>query len=378
VNIDPDVLIAEFHASHDQQSHGNRGGRQVSAGLVKDGSTVVYRAAEARTAPSKMVDGERFIVTSVTRTAAGSVSADGRGSVESMTGLGYKGGIGPTYQSDTKITVVDPDEELAAATVEFHGNHDQSSHGNWARGGEVGLPPGAQEISATPESRALAAPIAARAAAIEPALSTQLAQLVGDADPQRYESPPPAELFGYEYRLKATEKIAEKIERVMVEDGLTREEAAANIKDSVRYTVHFSEDDFGDAAQQVVNELRADPEVDKVLVKNTWPPEKGIAYKGVNANVYRKDGFVYEIQFHTPESQVVKDEMHVLYEEQRVLWPSNPRWQELEDQMQAMGNSQPTPRDATKVFRLASKDRPRPPRRGFRVASGATMTVERR
>ena len=178
--------------------------------------------------------------------------------------------------------------------------------------------------------------------------------MVGDSDPADYRAPGTgqSELYGYAYRLKAQDKIAEKIGREMAEDpSLTMDTAAAKIKDTVRYTAHFTEGEFGSRAQSVIDALRGTGAA--VKVKNSWPPEKGIPYKGVNAQVTRPDGFRYEVQFHTPQSQAVKDQMHKLYETQRVMSKDNPRWMELEREMIAIGTGQPTPRDANEVFRLA-------------------------
>ena len=240
---------------------------------------------------------------------------------------------------------------------EFHlqGQHDQQDHAGGRAKSTVlddleGYDP---EVAAE-----RAAAMRAQAEAVEPELTASLAKMIGDSDPAGYEAPERGEgdLYGYDFRLKSEAKIAEKIGRVMVEKNMTLDEATADIKDAVRYTAHFDEEEFGERTQSVIDTLRA--ENPNVVVKNTWPPEKGVPYKGVNVNVYREDGLVYEVQFHTPGSQAVKDQMHLLYEEQRVLPKSNPRWQVLEDEMLAMGSGQPVPRDAYKVFRVMKRRTP--------------------
>lgn len=195
--------------------------------------------------------------------------------------------------------------------------------------------PAEQKIQATPESEALAAEIAARAAAAEPELTARIAELTGDPEPAVYpeDAPPPPQLWGYDFRLKKESTIAEKIERVMVEKGYTREQAAADIKDAVRYTVHFTDDQLAPMAQSTIDALRA--ENANVVVKNTWPKPE-VPYKGINVNVWTHDGVVYELQFHTRRSQEVKEQMHKLYEQQRVLPPGSPRWNELEQEMLQM------------------------------------------
>jgi hypothetical protein len=147
---------------------------------------------------------------------------------------------------------------------------------------------------------------------------------------------------------KAQDGIAEKIPRIIEEKNVTEEEAALDIKDAVRYTVHFPDDSFGPAAQRVIDQLTSENK--SVAVKNTWPPEKNSAYKGINVSVTRHDGVVYEVQFHTPISQAVKDKMHAMYEDQRKLTFESPPWQKLQDQMQALSLTLPMPFGAADVI----------------------------
>lgn len=62
----------------------------------------------------------------------------------------------------------------------------------------------------------------------------------------------------------------------------------------------------------------------KVLkVKNTFKP--GAPYKGVNSQVMSPDGQVFELQFHTPQSFDVKQNVtHGLYERFRLLEDGDP------------------------------------------------------
>jgi len=193
------------------------------------------------------------------------------------------------------------------------------------------------KIIVSDEAKRLGSEVYQRGVEAEPDISAELAGLVGDSDPANYREPGAGEgkLYGFQYRLKAEAGVQEKVERNVEEDKLQREDAAANIKDAVRYTVHFPEDEFGRRSQEVIDQLTRDNA--KVVVKNTWPPEAGRAYKGVNVNVWRDDGTVYEVQFHTPESQRVKDQMHGLYEDQRKTVHRSPEWQRIEDQMNGLG-----------------------------------------
>jgi hypothetical protein len=227
-----------------------------------------------------------------------------------------------------------------------------SSGGGRRPGGAGGASSDDPEITSTPESRAIAAKLYAHAKEVEPEISAEVARLAGDLTPDVYDDPATSgtgQLFGYDFRLKAEDAIAVKIERVVQEKGMTREEAAQDIKDSVRFTIHYPDDSFGGHAQGVVDALR--DQNASVVVKNTWPPEAG-AYKGINVQVTRHDGIRFEVQLHTPQSQKIKDQMHVLYEKQRVLPRSSPMWNDLENEMTRLSRELPVPTGAMEVFKL--------------------------
>jgi hypothetical protein len=55
----------------------------------------------------------------------------------------------------------------------------------------------------------------------------------------------------------------------------------------------------------------------KVEVNNTWL-NKNKAYNGVNTNFGTPQGYIFELQFHTPESLKLKNKLHPIYEKLRV------------------------------------------------------------
>lgn len=205
-----------------------------------------------------------------------------------------------------------------------------------------------------PKAKVLAKDLREKAEKVEPEISTRLAELAGDENPVSYDPPPDGELYGFEYRLKAEDKIAEKIMRELAEKPETLQgdiiAASQEIKDAVRYTIHFKDEDFGDRAQSIVDTLR--DEGATINVKNTWPPELGKSYKGINAQVTQSDGLRYEVQFHTENSQAVKDTMHKIYEQQRVLPNGSPEWTKLENEMAALSRDLPVPTGAVEVFEI--------------------------
>jgi hypothetical protein len=249
---------------------------------------------------------------------------------------------------------------FVARLEQFHGNHNQLDHGKWARGGK------SDKIVATPESTEMAESINAHAVAIEPEVTAFLADVIGDPDPTEYMAPgvrAPAELYGFDFRLKKKEDIAKKIERRMVEFGMSREDAAAMLNDPLRYTVHGAKDEIADIAWELHTRLIEGG--NEVEVKNTWKPDS--SYKGLHFNVVRPDGNRFEVQLHTPESSAVKNISDKIYKEERVLRPSDPRKMILGKEMKDLWDSLEHPPGFENFARH--------PRR-FTVASPATLMLE--
>jgi hypothetical protein len=69
--------------------------------------------------------------------------------------------------------------------------------------------------------------------------------------------------------------------------------------------------------------------IEVTRVKNTFL--KNSPYKGVNVNLKSKSGNIFELQFHTPDSFNIKQNInHVLYEEARDINISLDRVREIE------------------------------------------------
>lgn len=219
-----------------------------------------------------------------------------------------------------------------------------SGHGGHGGGGGGGTGGGDSSRSVTrdasgalvvtEESKRLAHGVYEQSTRLEPAISAEVAGLAGDTHPAVYHTPPPAQMFGWEFRRKEEATMAGKVERYVADEGLTRAEGAAEIKDAVRYTVHFADADYQVGSQHVLDGLARDNKA--VRVKNTWAPDS--TYRGINAQVTRADGMRYEVQFHTPASQRVKDQMHVMYAEQRVLPKGGLEWTRLDNAMKGMAS----------------------------------------
>jgi len=191
-----------------------------------------------------------------------------------------------------------------------HARHDQQSHGNWARGrsayagGEL-LPPRDkldEEGQYSPEANMLATQLRRSQEEHEPAITKLMDTIAVDTGGM---------LEGIGFRMKTTSSLARKIDLTSIEDGISRQEAAQNMKDVLRYTFKFTERQYTQRVNDVYEAMAAQGFV-LVNSKNYW--ELGDAYDGLNANFMTPQGFLIEVQFHTASSLKMKDPSHRLYE----------------------------------------------------------------
>lgn len=152
------------------------------------------------------------------------------------------------------------------------------------------------------------------------------------------------ELHGLEHRLKTVDSIERKINKKVDEKDMSVSDAAASIKDALRYTVIAPTDNFVEMykgfkdsmAQQGYVETSCDNYFDKF--------NKGeVKHKAIQSNFADTDGYEFEVQFHTPESQDAKDKKLPLYEERRSSGVSERRKRELEKQMEDLALNVPDP-----------------------------------
>ena len=142
-----------------------------------------------------------------------------------------------------------------------------------------------------------------------------------------------SQLSGLEYRLKTVDSLARKIVLDSKEKGIGLEEASELIHDKLRYTMLKGPKAFTDNYFKTVEALNIKGYT-MVRVKNTF--KKGAVYKGINTLVKEPSGEVFELQFHTPQSaKIKKNELHKLYEEQRILDKRKDleKYQELKQKM---------------------------------------------
>ncbi|MGW6932418.1 hypothetical protein ACWGE0_20360 [Lentzea sp. NPDC054927] len=96
----------------------------------------------------------------------------------------------------------------------------------------------------------------------------------------------------------------------------TLAEVAPKMNDALRYTITFPENVFADKAQAAIRQFAK--QYNEVDFKNFYKDAKDSGYPGINVT-YEKDGFFFEVQFHTPDSYDAKGKEHRNYGESRTL-----------------------------------------------------------
>jgi len=189
-------------------------------------------------------------------------------------------------------------KSLAWQTISKHQEHDQSSHGNWANGGESAIPALAPDKEPdakwSAEAVAKARAIRERALAVEPKV-TELMKTIQENSG--------GEFVQLDQRVKSTDSLASKIDRDAVSefDG-DRSRSADAVSDAVRYTLKVGDDGYAQSLDSTVKALEASGF--KLRIKNFW--QSGDPYDGVNIKA-TKDGITVEIQLHTRSSFAHKE-----------------------------------------------------------------------
>jgi len=135
-------------------------------------------------------------------------------------------------------------------------------------------------------------------------------------------------LTGLEHAVKSAESLQNKIERDMLEKGISAQEAASEINDRNRYTLVLNDEAFVENVQRVQAELEKQgwSQYDEKY-KNFFA--SGDNYDGYNTVVIHESGQRFELQFHTEDSLRIKEQVHPIYEkfretrntaDRRVLW----------------------------------------------------------
>jgi hypothetical protein len=230
--------------------------------------------------------------------------------------------------------------------MEKHSDHDQADHGNRDGGGSGGEDKGSSNRPAmapdkapskgqSKEAIAEAQKLRSKAEAFEPVITNLMEGITSSIGGKFAELDGKSSLVN---RLKSTDSLARKIDADAEKDhGGDREKAAANLSDSIRYTVNVDENDYTEGVERTIDTLeRTGFKVESV--KNFW--QAGDPYDGTNIKVSR-DGVKVELQVHTPSSHRIKEvDLHDDYEKYRSSKDNSERrslWDGMVDKAKAIG-----------------------------------------
>lgn len=147
----------------------------------------------------------------------------------------------------------------------------------------------------------------ARVREIEENVITPALRRIESEDPDRC-------LVGLDHRLKGEDRLSEKVADAMRFEGLTADEAFAEVKDAVRYTFQYEDDRYAAGVVADCQRLE-DAGFERYDRKNSWENEE---YKGINSRWRDPDSRqLFEVQFHTLASFEAKQETHHAYERLR-------------------------------------------------------------
>ena len=118
-------------------------------------------------------------------------------------------------------------------------------------------------------------------------------------------------LEGLDFRLKSSESLSRKILSDSHIKGISLDEAAADIGDSLRYTLVADEANYTKVVESSLANLQGEGyTISKA--KNFWGED---LYQGINVSLKTPDGFTMELQFHTEASYYTKEVINHSYYE---------------------------------------------------------------
>lgn len=157
-------------------------------------------------------------------------------------------------------------------------------------------------------------------------------------------------MYGLEYRLKQPTSMAGKIGSDSKEKGISLEDATKNIKDAIRYTSVSDTKNFVNNYNSIKKSLESKGYTE-TRCKNFFEKYKRgeSMHKSVQCTYKNKDGYEFELQFHTPASQAAKELKIPIYEERRKVGISEQRARELEAKMKDLAENVEDPPNIHKI-----------------------------
>ena len=154
------------------------------------------------------------------------------------------------------------------------------------------------------------------------------------------------EIAGFKHRIKNKESYLRKIRSDYSVNGNNYE-----VNDIIRYTFISDADNFTEKSANAIVNLEK-KSYNTIKIKNYWLDDTS-PYKGINTIAKADNGQKFEIQYHTPESYRVKEEMHKCYEQWRLLKDKSSETAiDLQRKMYEMSASLVTPNETERLTRL--------------------------
>jgi hypothetical protein len=167
---------------------------------------------------------------------------------------------------------------------------------------------------------------------------------------------PDRTLVGLDHRLKGSDRLKEKVGRILEEQpDRTPDQAIELVADTIRFTFCYSEQHYGDGVRADLDRLHDRGFESARPLKNSWDDAQ---YRGINSQ-WRdpESGQRFEVQFHTFISFEAKQITHGAYE--RIRSPRTPddEREELVAIQREVTERIPVPRGATGIEDDSRKDR---------------------
>lgn len=221
---------------------------------------------------------------------------------------------------------------------EFHGNQYQT------------VASGSTASGTTREAHRIAGLLQNRAEKNEPEISREIRESC-------------QQFGGTQIKPEYSVKGAGSIERKLILDSTeyldtptgTVQAAAANMGDTVRYTIQYPTDKFTDGVSKTLADFKTEG-FEAVKVKNFFNSDPQNSYRGINC-VFRDTASnqLFEVQFHTPESGDMVSQVHPMYESARLIAPSTPEYATAQQQMISMWQTVPIPAGVESIGKLSVK-----------------------
>lgn len=161
--------------------------------------------------------------------------------------------------------------------------------------------------------------------------------------------------YGLEHRLKTITSTAAKIGSEAKENKSSFKEASDDIKDSIRYTAILDRNNFKNSYKSIKNELEK-LGYEEIRLKNYFQKYKDgeAKHKAIQTIYKTSNGFNFEVQFQTSESQAAKELKLPLYNEARQAGVGYKRKIQLMNKMERLADRVSDPFG---VYELSSYDK---------------------